>query len=86
MTVPKMDETTKWKIRQNLRARIEKGRSPILILEIAKVIIEDEVARSKSKIDRMTEELTYIKELTPAILEEKEGDMPDFLPAKKRYR
>lgn len=79
-----MNEIVKWKIRQDLRSRVKAGRAPSLVLDVAKVILEDEIVRFAAKRDRMTEELKYIQKLTPAILEEDLEDMPprDYIPRK----
>jgi len=70
------DEVIKWKIRQNLRNKIQKGRPAAMILEMVKMISEDEIERLTHKVDKLTEELKYINELTPLILSEDEEQPP----------
>jgi len=70
------DELLKWRIRHNLRSKIREGRPPAMILEMVKMISEDEIERLARKVDKLTEELKYINELTPLILLEDEEQPP----------
>jgi len=73
------DKLLKWRIRHNLRSKIRKGRPAAMILEMVKMISEDEIERLAHKVDKLTEELRYINELTPLILSEDE-EQPPYQP------
>jgi len=70
------DELLKWRIRHNLRSKIRKGRPAAMILEMVKMISEDEIERLAHKGSKLTEELNYIRELTPRMLLEDEEPPP----------
>jgi ribosome recycling factor len=74
------NEIREWRIRQNLRSKIRKGRPAAMILEMVKMISEDEIERLSRKVDGITEELNYIKKLTPLVLSKEEEEPPYTLP------